>query len=129
MVRSSAGLLEEFLVGLARKVPEPAGITLTNSVRNLFRNSSAITDRALLQMPGLLSGVLGKVPGGAMTIGTGVLSGYFISARLPPLKARFRNVLPAAWKARPGERMVSGRKTPCTAPISIFVRSSHPTGR
>ena len=98
MVRSSAGLLEEFLVGLARKVPEPAGITLTNSVRNLFRNSSAITDRALLQMPGLLSGVLGKVPGGAMTIGTGVLSGYFISARLPPLKARFRNVLPTAWK-------------------------------
>ena len=98
MIRNSANLLEDFLVELSQKVPEPAGITLTNSVRRLFRNSSALTDRAFAAMPGLLSGILGKVPGGAMTLGTGVLSGYFISARLPRLKARVRRSLPKIWQ-------------------------------
>ena len=98
MVRSSAGLLEDSLVRLAQKVPEPASITLTNSVHRLFQNSSALTDRAVQQMPGLLSGLLEKVPGGAMTLGTGVLSGYFISARLPRLKERLRRNLPKNWQ-------------------------------
>ena len=98
MVRSSAAQLEGFLVNLARKVPEPVGVPLTSSVQNLFRNSSVLTDRALLQMPEFLSGILGKVPGGAMTLGTGILSGYFISARLPRLKTRLRENLPKAWQ-------------------------------
>jgi sporulation integral membrane protein YtvI len=97
MVRNSAGLLEAYLVGLAKKVPEPANLTLTNSIHRLFQNSNTLTQRALQQMPGVLSGVLGKVPGGAMTLGTGILSGYFISARLPQLKERLRQNLPKAW--------------------------------
>ena len=98
MVRNSAGLLEAYLVGLAEKVPEPASLTLTNSIHRLFQNSNALTQQALQQMPGVLSGVLGKVPGGAMTLGTGILSGYFISARLPQLKERLRQNLPKAWR-------------------------------
>ena len=98
MVRSSAGLLENYLVTLAQKLPEPAGVTLTNSVHRLFRSSSVLTDRAVQQVPELLTGVLGKVPGGAMTLGTGILSGYFISARLPRLKERLRRNLPKTWK-------------------------------
>ena len=98
MVRSSAGLLEDFLVRLTQKIPEPAGLTLTDSVHRLFRSSSVLTDRAVQQVPGLLSGVLGKIPGGAMTLGTGILSGYFISARLPRLKERAHRNLPKAWQ-------------------------------
>ena len=51
-------------------------------------------------MPGMLSGVLGKVPGSAMSLGTGVLSGYFISARLPKLKARLGENIPSVWKEK-----------------------------
>ena len=98
MVSSSADLLENYLTTLTQKIPEPAGITLTNSVHKVFHNSSVLTDRAVQEMPGLLSGILGKVPGGAMTLGTGVLSGYFISARLPRLKEKISRNLPKAWK-------------------------------
>ena len=94
MVRDSAVVLEDFLVQLAQKAPEPADGMLTNSVHRLFQNSTALSDRAVAQVPGLLSGILGKVPGGAMTLGTGVLSGYFISARLPRLKERVERSVP-----------------------------------
>ena len=100
MVKQSAGLLENALVSLCERVPAPAGITAANSVHRFFRDTSALTDQAVQKMPGMLSGVLGKVPGSAMSLGTGVLSGYFISARLPKLKARLGENIPSVWKEK-----------------------------
>ena len=88
MAKQSAGLLEDSLVNLSTKVPEPVGPVLTNSIHRFFRDSNMLTDRVVQKAPGILSGVLGKLPGSAMSLGTGILSGYFISARLPQLKER-----------------------------------------
>ena len=110
MVRQSAGLLESALISLSARAPEPAGTMLTNSIHGFFRDSSALTDQAVQKVPGLLTGILGKLPGSAMSLGTGVLSGYFISARLPRLKTWFRSNLPAVWKekALPALRHLKG---------------------
>lgn len=97
MIRQSAGMLEGVLTDLSQKAPEPVGPMLTNSLHQFFADGSALTDRAVEQVPGLLTGILGKVPGSAMSIGTGILSGYFISARLPKLKAWVAAHLPKTW--------------------------------
>ena len=97
VARQSAGLLEEALVSLSSRAPEPVGPVLSDSIHRFFHNSSLLADQAVQKMPGLLSGILGKLPGSAMILGTGVLSGYFISARLPKLKTHTAAHLPAVW--------------------------------
>ena len=88
MARQSADLLEDSLVTLSAKAPEPVGPVLTDSIHRFFQSSDLLTDQMVQKAPGVLTGVLGKLPGSAMSIGTGILSGYFISARLPQLKSR-----------------------------------------
>ena len=96
-IRQGAGTLEGVLTRLAQKAPRQITPVLTDSLHRFFADSNALTDRAVAQVPGLLTGILGKVPGSAMSIGTGILSGYFISARLPGLKDRITAHLPKTW--------------------------------
>ena len=98
VAKQSAGLLEEALTALSSKVPAPVGPVLTDSIHNVFRDSTVLADRAVEKMPGMLSSFLGRLPASAMSLGTGILSGYFISARLPNLKKRAARAVPTAWK-------------------------------
>ena len=100
VARQSADLLEESLVSLSLRAPEPVGSLLTDSIHRFFQDSSVLTDQAVQKVPGLLSGLLERIPGSAMSLGTGILSGYFISARFPRLKAYASENIPAAWKQR-----------------------------
>ena len=100
MARASAGLLEDALTNLSARVPEPVGPVVTNSIHRFFQDSSLITDQAVERMPGVASRLLGKLPGKAVSLGTGVLSGYFISARLPKIKAWAKTNLPVAWEEK-----------------------------
>ena len=100
MAKRSAGLLEDALTALTAKAPAPVGPMLTNSIHNVFRDSTALADQAVQKMPGLLSGFLGKLPASAMSLGTGILSGYFISARLQKLKSRSAALFPAGWREK-----------------------------
>lgn len=98
MAKQSTELLENSLVALSARAPEPIGPVLTNSIHRFFRDTSSLADQAVQKVPGVLTGILGKIPGSAMSLGTGILSGYFISARLPKIKTRLREEVPAFWK-------------------------------
>lgn len=98
VAQQSADLLEDALTSLSARAPDPVGPVLTNSIHRFFQDTAALTDQAVQKMPGLLSGLLGKVSGSAMSIGTGILSGYFISARLPRLRTFAGEHIPAFWK-------------------------------
>ena len=98
VAKQSADLLEDALTKFCAKAPEPAGPMLTSSVHNFFQDTAALTDQAVQKVPSLLSGLLGKLSGSAMSIGTGILSGYFISARFPKLKQWGSDHIPAFWK-------------------------------
>ena len=100
VVRQSAAVMENYLANLCAMAPEPVGPVLTNSIHKFFQNSSGLADRAVEKAPGLVSGLLGKASGSAVSLGTGVLSGYFISARLPKLRQNAKAQLPAAWKEK-----------------------------
>ena len=100
VAKQSADVLESYLTTLSAKAPEPAGSVLTSSIHRFFQDGAALTDQAVRKMPGVLTGILGVLPGSAMSLGTGVLSGYFISARLPALRRRVKAGIPEAWRER-----------------------------
>lgn len=96
--------LEGFLIDLVQRMPEGVRPMLTQTVSGLFSGSSAIVDEITRRIPGIASSILGRVPGSALTLGTGILSGFMLSARLPkvrswlsarPLIQRLRGYLPA----------------------------------
>lgn len=97
-LRQGLTLLEDFLISLAAKAPDGFRAILTRSVLGLSSSSAALMDRAVEQLPGLMSHLLSHIPDSALALGTGILSAFMISARLPKLKTRIRNRIPPTWK-------------------------------
>lgn len=85
--------LEGFLLHLADRTPEGVRPLLSQAVTGLFSDGTAVMDRVVRWVPGAASKVLGHIPGSAITLGTGLLSSFMVSARLPRLKRWLRQVL------------------------------------
>ena len=98
--QASAQVLEGFLTDLTDRVPAPAGPYLTGAVTRFFQNSNQLADQAVQKVPGMVSGLLGKLPDRVMGLGTGILSGYFISGRLPRLRQQITQQLPQVWQEK-----------------------------
>lgn len=93
--------LEGFLSGLARRLPAGIQPLLEQLIAGLFSGGSAFVDNLAARLPGLATSLFSHVPGSALTVGTGILSGFMVSARLPrirqrlaPLKQRLKGWLP-----------------------------------
>ena len=80
--------LEGFLLDLTDRTPSGVRPLLSQAVTGLFSDGTAVMDRVTQWIPGAASKLLGHIPGSAITFGTGILSGFMVSARLPKLKAR-----------------------------------------
>lgn len=89
----SGRTLEQFLLDLSGKAPRGMRNLLRRGVLALFGNGNLLLQEGLAHLPRVITGVLSHLPGGFITLGTGVLSAYLISARLPKLRA----LLPRAW--------------------------------
>jgi sporulation integral membrane protein YtvI len=89
----SGRTLESFLLDLAGKAPAGVRNLLRRGVLALFGNGNLLLQEGLAHLPRVITGVLSHLPGGFITLGTGVLSAYLISARLPKLRA----MLPGPW--------------------------------
>lgn len=99
-VRSGAQSLEDFLLALAGNAPDGLNSLLTRTVLRLFGSGSTLLDHLLSRLPGVLGGVLGQLPNGAVGVGTGLISAFLISARLPRLRGWMQHRLPEEWKSR-----------------------------
>lgn len=89
--------LQDFLVGITERAPEGIRPVLTGSVLRLFDDGSDLVDQVTRRVPSTLTKVISWVPDGAMGIGTALLSGFLISARLPRLKQALLQKLPKSW--------------------------------
>lgn len=96
--RQGFTLLEDFLVSLADRAPDGLRSLLTRLVLGLFSGGSALVDRIAGQVTSLLSRMISHVPEVLLVLGTGLLSAFMISARLPKLKAWLRGHVPQVWK-------------------------------
>lgn len=80
--------LREWALGLVSRAPEGIADTLRQGVTGLFTGGGVILERLATGIIGIAGNMAGKLPGGALTAGTAVLSAYLISAQYPSLKRR-----------------------------------------
>jgi len=91
--------LEGFLLRMADRTPTGIRSLVSQAVTGFFNNGSAIVQQLLQRVPSLASSLLGWIPGSAIALGTGILSAFMVSSRLPKIKDRLHNLQSAAsWK-------------------------------
>lgn len=84
--RSGMSLLQNWLLDLASRTPQSVRPLLEENVTTLFSGSTALLDRAFQYVLGLAGTILSHVPDSALSLGTSVISGFMISAKLPRIR-------------------------------------------
>lgn len=92
--------LQDLLLFLAARTPDSISGFLTEKVLELFSGGSALLAQLGDRLLGIATGLLGRIPDGALGFGTALISGYMISAKLPAIKEALRRRLPDTWKDR-----------------------------
>jgi sporulation integral membrane protein YtvI len=84
----SGGLssLSGWALSLAQRIPGSLGKLLEQNIREFFSGGSTLLRQAFRYSLSITGGLLTRVPGSALVLGTAVISGYMISARLPRIK-------------------------------------------
>lgn len=92
-------IVKDYLVHTADSAPEGVRPMLTDAVLHFFEDGTAVMDTVLSKVSKIIGTVLASVPDSALSLGTGVLAGYMISARLPYLKGLIAEKAPEKWKS------------------------------
>ena len=92
--------LQDGLVQLAERTPEAIRPRLRQAALELTGDGSELTRQLAGQLPGVLTSALGTVGNGALGLGTGIVSAYLISGRLPGLKDAVAARLPDSWRKK-----------------------------
>jgi sporulation integral membrane protein YtvI len=96
--RAGASVAQAQLLYAAQQAPDGLRPLLSGLVERFFSDGTAVMNLVTDKLPGLLGAVLGAVPNSALMIGTGILSGFMISARLPKLRGLLSRHIPEKWK-------------------------------
>lgn len=78
--------LQGWLLELASHTPQSIQPLLIENVSALFSDGAALVDKALRYALGLAGNLLSHIPDSALGLGTAVISGYMISAKLPKIR-------------------------------------------
>lgn len=92
--------VQDKLISLVQPLPDGLRTVMTQKVLDLFGNGSVLLQQAADRVPGAVSSVLSWLPDGALGLGTGVLAGFMMSARLPRLRKSIAEKLPTSWKEK-----------------------------
>lgn len=98
--RSGLTLLQTFLLDLVNRLPQSIRPLLIRNVKELFSGGSALLESAFRYVLGLAGTILTQVPDSALSLGTGVISAFMISAKLPGIRGWMKKHLPRE-KLRP----------------------------
>jgi len=83
---SGLSALQTYLLRLSEKLPAMFSEPVSRSVQELFSSGTVLVDQVAKKLPAFASAVFSHVPGSALMVGTGTLSAYMVSARLPKLR-------------------------------------------
>lgn len=98
--RSGISLLRSWLLEAASHTPQSIQPLLSENVSTLFSDGASLINRALRFLLGLAGSLLSHIPDSALGLGTAVISGFMISAKLPKIKKWILRRLPRE-KLRP----------------------------
>ena len=79
---------------LADQAPGELGRILTRNVDSFFSGGNALLQKATDYLLKLASGILSHVPDSALGLGTGIISSFMISAKLPKIRQFLKEKLP-----------------------------------
>ncbi len=94
-IRGGMQSMSAWLLELAGRAPGGIATVLRRNINDFFSGSSAFLDQATGFLLRLASNVLSRVPGGALSIGTGIIASFMISAKLPKIRVLLRSRLNA----------------------------------
>lgn len=95
-------LLRQEAVTLVSGAPAGLAEPLTQSVEEFFADGGGLLDRGAETVFSLAGRAASQLPGSLMTLGTAVLAGYMIAARLPELRRRASSAPLWRDRLRPG---------------------------
>lgn len=98
--RSGISLVQNWLLQLASHTPQSIQPVLRENVSSLFSDGAALLNKATQYALSLAGNLLSHIPDSALSLGTAVISGYMISAKLPKIKAWLARRIPRE-KLRP----------------------------
>lgn len=87
---SGINTLSGWLQSLTGYLPESLGNYFREDIQRFFTGGSAMLDKATTWLLGLAGTVLSRIPDGALSLGTALISSYMISARLPQIHTFFQ---------------------------------------
>lgn len=85
-IRSGLGALSGWLLEIADGAPAVLREPLTRNVENFFSNGSALLEKITGYVLHLASGILSRLPNGALAFVTGLISSFMISAKLSQIR-------------------------------------------
>lgn len=90
--------LQDTMIAVAERAPESVRPLAQKAVLELFDGSSAWMQQVTRHVPDMLTSLVSGLGSSFLGIGTFLLSGYLISARLPVWKEKLSVVLPEQWR-------------------------------
>lgn len=93
-VQSGIDRLRIWLLDLSRHTPQSIQPFVRDRIGSFFSSSSALLDQTVRYILEFAGNLLSHIPNSALALGTGILSAYMISAKLPVLKLQLRQKLP-----------------------------------
>ena len=96
VLQSGLDTADRYLTALAGRVPGDLGLVLQRNVKSFFSSGDALLGRVTDFLLKLASGILSHVPSGALGLGTGIISSFMISAKLPKIRRWLRERMPSA---------------------------------
>ncbi|MBQ8833835.1 MAG: sporulation integral membrane protein YtvI [Oscillospiraceae bacterium] len=91
---SGISSLQSWLLELAGRMPPGIQSLASDNITALFSDGTSLFNRAIQYVLGLAGSLLSHVPDSALGLGTGIISGYMISAKLPKLRRWITRRLP-----------------------------------
>lgn len=95
--RQGVQALEQNLLDMSHRLPQGLQNTARQAITRIFTSEEGLLALPARKLPELAATVVGKVPGSALGVGTGIISSFLISVRLPRLKKAIAARIPENW--------------------------------
>lgn len=92
--RSGMALAQQQLLNLTDRIPRSIRPLLQQNVRGFFSDGNALLNRVVQYVLGLAGKLLTHVPESALALGTGIISAFMLSSKLPRLRSWLDSRIP-----------------------------------
>lgn len=92
--RSGISMTQNWLLTMVSHTPQSIRPVLQENISSLFSDGASLLEKLLGYLLSLAGNLLSHIPDSALGIGTAVISGYMISAKLPKLRRFFLRRIP-----------------------------------